>query len=214
MTILMKCSLAITVFLWFFAIAASAQFFKGGVKGGMTASEVSGDHLSGPDKLGFYGAVYTMYPLSTVSYLQMEVMYIQKGSRSIPDASNDYFDYNFSLNYVEVPLLYVYNISKFFQHKALRDVLLYGGLSVSKLVGYSETQRDLSLSSGYNTRYKPVELNFLVGFYYPLTSSLYATFGFSNSLTPIRSASLSATNGITSGQYNSVWSLGLSFIVW
>lgn len=210
----MKCSLTITVFFWFSAIAVSAQFFKGGVKGGMTASEVSGDHLSGPDKLGFYGAVYTMYPISTASYLQMEVMYIQKGSRSASGANNDYFDYNFSLHYVEVPLLYVYNISDFFQHKAFHDVLLFGGFSVSKLVGYSETQNDLSLSSSYNTRYKPVELNFLAGFCYPITSSLYATFGYSNSLTPIRSASLSTTNGLTSGQYNSVWSLGLSFVVW
>ncbi|MGQ1947441.1 outer membrane beta-barrel protein [Geofilum sp. OHC36d9] len=210
----MKCSLAITVFLWFSAIAVSAQFFKGGVKGGMTASQVSGDHLSGLDKFGFYGAVYTMYPISTVSYLQMEVMYIQKGSRSIPGEKNDYFDYKFALHYVEVPLLYVYNISDFFQHNAFDDVLLYGGLSVSKLVGYSETQDDQSLSGSYNTRYKPVELNFLAGFCYPLTSSLYATFGYSNSLTTIRSSSISSSNGLTSGQYNSVWSLGLSFVVW
>jgi hypothetical protein len=214
MAIVMKYFFAITFFLWFFAVAISAQFFKGGVKGGLTASEVSGDQLSGPDKMGFYGGVYTMYPISRVSYLQMEVMYIQKGSRSIASSKNDYYDYNFSLHYLEVPLLYVYNISGLFQHQAFDDVLLYGGLSVSKLIGYSETQKDQSISESYNTNYKPVELNFLTGFCYPLTSSLYVTFGYSNSLTPIRSTAMSISNGVASGQYNSVWSFGLSFVAW
>ncbi len=188
----------------------SAQSFKGGLKGGLVASEVSGDELAGLNKYGFFGSAYTMYPIADHSFLQMEVMYIQKGSRAVPKEENQYSDYHLSLQYLEVPLLYVQDLviwSHFFS-----GTLIHGGLSLSTLVLHKETKDGTTFpnSSSFNA----VEANLLLGFSYPISNSFYATLGYSNSLTPIRPHASGQTTWKNHGQYNSVWTLGLSYIFW
>ncbi|HHT03225.1 MAG TPA: PorT family protein [Bacteroidales bacterium] len=204
-----------SVFFLLFLISLthlSAQSFKGGLKGGLVASEVSGDHLAGPNKFGFFGSAFTMYPIAEHSYLQMEVMYIQKGSRSVPKDENQYFDYRFSLQYLEVPLLFVQDIGAW--SLFLEGLLLHGGFSISKLIAYDETENGASIVSPINSNYKAMEANLLLGFSYPLSNSLYATFGYSNSLTPIRPHASGQSTWKNHGQYNSVWTLGFSYIIW
>ncbi|HKL72552.1 MAG TPA: outer membrane beta-barrel protein [Marinilabiliaceae bacterium] len=188
----------------------SAQSFKGGVKGGLVASEVSGDELAGLNKFGFFGSAFTMYPISNHSFLQMEVMYIQKGSRAVPKEENLYSDYFLSLHYVEVPLLYVQDLS-IWSH-VLNGTLVHGGLSLSKLVNHKETKDGTTFFS--TTNFNTLEANFLLGISYPITHSLHASLGFSNSLTPIRPHPGGQTTWKNRGQYNSVWTLGLSYIFW
>ncbi len=204
-----------SVFFLLFLISLthlSAQSFKGGLKGGLVASEVSGDHLAGPNKFGLFGSAFTMYPIATHSFLQMEVMYIQKGSRSVPKEENQYFDYRFSLQYLEVPLLYVQDLAAWSSN--LDGALIHGGVSIAKLIQYEETENGASIVSPINSNYKTVEANLLLGFSYPISNSLFATLGYSNSLTPIRPHASGKTTWKNHGQYNSVWTLGLSYIIW
>lgn len=199
-----------TTLLYISIASLSAQSFKGGLKGGLVASEVSGDELAGLNKLGFFGSAFTMYPITNHSFLQMEVMYIQKGSRAVPKEENLYSDYLLSLHYVEVPLIYVQDLaiwSQFFS-----GTLIHGGLSLSKLVKHKETQGETTFPT--TTNFNAVEANLLLGLSYPITNSLYATVGYSNSITPIRPHASGQTTWRNHGQYNSLWTLGFSYIIW
>jgi hypothetical protein len=203
----------IIVLICFFTSSLSAQNFGGGFKGGMVASEVSGDNLAGPNKLGFYASAFTFLPIGSYAHLQGEVMYIQKGSRSVPNKHNNFYDYRFALQYVELPILYVQNLSRFTNNNYLSRMLLHGGLSVSILTGYKETEDGYLLVSEPKT-YKPSELNLLLGFSFPVSESLFFQAGYSNSITPIRPHASRETVWNNYGQYNTLWTLGLSYFVW
>lgn len=191
----------------------SAQKFGGGFKGGMVASEVSGDNLAGPNKLGFYASAFTFLPLGHQAYIQGEVMYIQKGSRSVPNKHNNYFDYHFALQYVEIPVLYVQDLSRFTSINYLSNLLMHGGLSLSFLTQHKESEGGFTLPAELNT-YNLAELNLLLGLSYPISETLYFNLGYSNSLTPIRPHASEETAWNNYGQYNTLWTLGLSYVVW
>lgn len=195
------------------ATTLSAQKFGGGFKGGMVASEVSGDNLAGPNKLGFYASAFTFLPIGQYAHLQGEVMYIQKGSRSVPNKHNQYFDYRFALQYVEIPLLYVQEMSRFSSNNYLSNLLIHGGLSLSLLTQHKESEGGYTLATGPNT-FNPAELNLLLGISYPIHKSLYFSLGYSNSITPIRPHASGETAWNNYGQYNTLWTLGLSYFVW
>jgi len=190
-----------------------AQSFGGGFKTGIVASEVSGDNMGGPNKLGFFAAAFTSLPINKYAHLQAEVMYIQKGSRSRPNKYNDYYDYRFALQYVEIPLLYVQNLARFSDNKLLSKTLINVGLSVSVLTQYQEKESGSSLLFKQNN-YKPAELNLLLGLSYPLKENLYCILGYSNSITPIRPHASGETTWNNKGQYNSLWTIGLSYNIW
>ncbi|MCA1744446.1 MAG: PorT family protein [Bacteroidales bacterium] len=193
-------SLSIICLICCAATTLSAQKFGGGFKGGMVASEVSGDNLAGPNKLGFYASAFTFLPIGQHAYFQGEVMYIQKGSRSAPNKHNNYFDYRFALQYVEIPLLYVQDMAHFTHINYLSNLLIHGGLSLSILTQHEEIEGGYTLPEP-NT-YNPAELNLLLGLSYPISESLYFSLGHSET----------AWNNY--GQYNTLWTLGLSYVVW
>lgn len=195
------------------ATSLNAQKFGGGFKGGIVASEVSGDNMAGPNKLGYFGSAFTFLPLGSYAYIQGEVMYIQKGSRSVPNKHNSYYDYRFSLQYVEIPLLYVQDMSRFTTVSYLSRLLLHGGLSVSFLTQYEESEDGYTLPSDSNT-YNLAELNLLLGLSYPISEVLFFNIGYSNSITPIRPHASGETAWNNYGQYNTLWTFSLSYVIW
>ena len=106
----------------------TAQKFHGGTITGLVASQVDGDTYSGYDKAGLFGGGWVSLNIGERSTVQMEFTYFQKGSRKNPD-SLDYSSYLFRANYVEMPLLYQYQINRF---------TVEAGPSVGILVGYKE----------------------------------------------------------------------------
>jgi len=97
--------------LFFAATALSAQNFNAGLQLGLAASQVTGDQLSGFHKVGMFGGVFVSYPTGHLGDIQLELNYIQKGSRknAHPD-EGDYEKYLMRLNYVAMPLFYRFNI--------------------------------------------------------------------------------------------------------
>lgn len=92
-------------------IPASAQF-KAGLLGGIVTSQVDGDTYAGYDKAGLVAGGFVSRKLSEESKwtVQMEITYIQKGSRKIPRPDKGvYTSYKLNLNYAEVPLLVKYD---------------------------------------------------------------------------------------------------------
>ncbi len=192
----------------------AAQRFEGGLRAGMVASEVSGDNLGGPNKLGWYASAYTFTPVAENVSMKLEIMYITKGSRSVPTEKNDFLEYTFHLQYVEVPVLVLVDVSQYSQSPVLEKLVLHAGLSGSVLVGYREQEFGLDKPVSELEPFHPAELNILLGFSYPLTERVDFHFGFSNSLTPIRPHSGQSKVWYNRGQYNSIWTFGVSYNLW
>jgi len=89
--------------------------FYGGVRVGFTASQISGDDLTGFHKVGAaVGAFvnHTIVPSGRLK-LQLELDFMMKGSHSY-SPKNDFADnfYSLTLGYVEMPLLVVWTAGK------------------------------------------------------------------------------------------------------
>ena len=71
------------IFFIFFISSFSlhAQRFNAGVMLGGDVSQVDGDTYEGYHKVGFLGGAYVLLQVSPHSSFQMELEYIQKGSR-------------------------------------------------------------------------------------------------------------------------------------
>jgi hypothetical protein len=192
----------------------NAQVFRGGMKAGLVASQVSGDNLAGPDKTGFYGGAFANYPLSGHESLQLEVMYIEKGSRSQPSEENQFYDYLFTLRYVEIPLMFIQEFAQFTSLQYIENLSAHGGLSASFLVNWDETNNGYSIINPDRENFYTAELNILLGLSYPVNESLFFNLGFSNSLTPVRPHASNISRWNNYGQYNSIWTAGLSYVFW
>jgi len=183
------------VALLFVAKPSCAQQFHGGITAGIVGSQVAGDTYSGFHKGGIFGGGYVNLDVSERSAFQLELTYFQKGSRKNPDPENNMYDnYLFRVNYIEMPLLYLFKIDRF---------ILEAGPSMGILVGYYETDRDgyeISNQQGYN---KPIRVTFQINFglRFFVTDRLGVDFRTNNSLLNIR------TNNVT-GDVWRFWGYG------
>ncbi len=180
-----------------FSFSVKAQDFNGGVLGGIAMTQISGDNLSGFNKVGLYLGAYVNRYFSDKSSMQMELDFIQKGSRKNPNAKkNDYTTYLLRLNYIEIPVSYKYDFSK--------NGTLEGGLSLGVLVNsYEEANGTTTVSGGEFNR---TDFSWHIGAYYTLMENLRINVRYSNSLIPVRDHSSGATDRLNAGQYNSVLS--------
>ncbi len=197
--------------LFFGAGFAAGQGFDGGLRAGIAASEVSGDNLGGPDKLGWFASVFTSTGLGAYSRVQLEMLYIQKGSRSRPNEKNNFYDYRFSLQYVEVPLLFIYDFPLGENLRHGGRLSLEAGLSLAFLVAALEKENDLEIDLAQEKPYNDAELNVLLGLYYPVANRLKFHLRFSQGITPLRPHLGGSQTWYNRGQYNTVWTFGLAW---
>ncbi len=180
------------------SIISFSQDFHGGVLFGVAGTEISGDRLSGPHKAGLYLGGFVNRNFGERSSLQMELDFIQKGSRKNPD-SLSYDSYLLRLSYIEVPVHYRYE----FAERASFEV----GLSLGVLVhSYEEVN---TIEGKYGPDFKPLDLSFNFGLFYALTKKMKINVRYSNSILAVRPHSNGQTYRWNRGQYNEV----LSFIL-
>jgi hypothetical protein len=189
------------IFTFFIASTIFAQDFHGGVLGGLSTSEVSGDRLQGPHKAGLYLGAFVNRYFSQRSSIQMELDYIQKGSRENPTEENGYQSYLLRLNYIELPLHYKYD----FHPKGTLET----GLSLGVLVHNYEEANESTDVAGKDD-FETLDLSFNIGAYYTLIENLRINIRYSNSLLPIRPHAGGASYHLNQGQYNEV----LSFVLY
>lgn len=122
----------LSLFLVLFVMIGFAQKFNGGALIGLAATQVAGDKYSGFNKAGPIAGFFVNLEASPRSTFQMELYYIQKGSRDNANAvEEDYDSYLLRLNYIELPLLYQYHMGWF---------AVQAGPSVAfNMSGYEET---------------------------------------------------------------------------
>lgn len=160
------------------ALTAKSQQFNGGIMAGVAGTQVAGDTYSGFKKAGIFAGGFVNLQVNKHSAFQMEIEFFQKGSRKNPDAeNNDYDQYIFRVNYVELPVFYQYIINNRFRLEA--------GPSLGFLINYYEEFNTEEIKFGN----RPARVTFQInaGLYVNIFERLMFNLRTSNSLINIRS---------------------------
>lgn len=108
-----------------------AQDFRAGLQIGMTGTQVTGDNYQGFNKAGFFGGFFVNRPIGRLGEGQLEINFIQKGSRKNAKPSDGIYDsYLLRMNYVEVPVFYKFRI--------IKPLEIEAGLQFAYLISYRE----------------------------------------------------------------------------
>lgn len=180
-------------------MATNAQSFKASIIGGINASQVSGDELGGFNKAGVMFGGSAILPVTPKSDVAMELLFIQKGSKTPTSKDNNNADYyKMSLNYLEVQINYTYHASK--------KIGLHVGPTFGVLVG--EKEEDIAGELTERPEFQKTEIGIAGGLSFHFSEKVGLYMRLSNSLLPIRKMGAD-TKYFKSGQYNS----GLAFFL-
>lgn len=191
---------AVIIFFLALCLQSGAQSFTGGFRIGMTGSQVQGDQISGFDKAGLTGGFMVGLPVDDFSTLDLELLFVQKGSRRNPTKDN-LTKYIMRLNYIEVPLMYRRRLKSDFGFEA--------GLSFGILLKNTEVEYDINGLMPGRPPFKEYEVAAHAGFRYYLDDKNSLNLRYSNSVLPIRPHSGGVVYYLNRGQYNLV--LGLTY---
>jgi hypothetical protein len=175
--------------------------FNAGILGGISTSQVDGDQLAGYDKVGIKVGAFVNRNFSDHVSLQMELLFIQKGSRKpVNTEDNTYF--LMRLNYMEVPLMVRFQFSK--------KILGEAGLSIATLVSSEESDEVGVIKS--RPEFKKFDYLVNAGGYYKLSDNWLFNVRFSYSIFPIRPFDSARPYAFfDKGQFNNVLALALYY---
>ena len=159
------------------ALNLKSQNFNGGILAGVAGTQVAGDTYYGFHKAGIFAGGFVNLQVSEHSSFQMELEFFQKGSRENPDSANNYNQYLFRVNYIELPVLYQYTFNKRFKVEA--------GPSLGFLVGYYEERYEEEIKGGNRPANVTFQLN--AGLYVYLSTHFTVNIRTNNSMLNIRS---------------------------
>ena len=185
-----------------FTSISNAQNFGGGIIGGLSISQLSGDQLAGYDKGGILFGFFTNRTIGKKLLGKMELIYIQKGSKNPEkDERHEYL-----LNYIEIPILLQYNIQQ--------DLRIEGGVQLAILIKEKE-QDTFGIEQILRESFNKNDISISVGLEYKLTENIWLNSRLSNTLffAPIRKHSSNATNWYNQGQYNNVVSFSFNYYI-
>ena len=193
----------ILCFFTFFTFFSFSQNFKGGVIAGVSTSQVSGDNLGGFNKAGLFLGVFTELPISDISNIKMEINYIQKGSNNPKMFENNIPD--ISTSYVEVPISIHYYQNEITAFEA--------GIQTAFLLNFSDNDEYGPIPNDQSIAFNKVDLGAFIGMNYHLTDNILLNSRISNSILPVRPHASGAIYQLNRGQYNSVLSFTLHYII-
>ncbi len=173
-----------------------AQKFQGSIILGATTTQVSGDQLAGFDKSGFIAGGGITLPLHDKFDMGMEIIFIQKGSKTSNNDSLEY--YKMKLNYAQVPIVFEYKFSNRFHFHLAPSI---GALLSAK-------EEDLFGEVNESSPFEKYEIGIGGGMSFYFSDNLSIKLRITQSLMPIRKIGVNSRY-VVSGQYNS----GLEFTV-
>ena len=184
------------------ALSESESNFKGGVRAGITATQISGDDLSGFHKLGGYAGGYVNFPIHQNGkwFIQTELNFIMKGSSLFTMGTNSPNigrRYTLTLFYTETPVIVKYKVYKGFE--------LELGPTFNFLFAYREMGDEGSLKL-IRSRFSVFELSILAGVNYLFKEHWGVSFRFTNSILPVRKPDW-VYNKLSSLQFNTALAL-------
>jgi len=189
-----KFALFFTAFLAFNTFS-SGQSFDAGIFAGLSTTQISGDQLSGFNKVGVIAGGFASTYISEKFDGSIQIMFIQKGSRknAKPD-KNDYTSYLLRLSYIEVPLLLQWKYSDRFWFEA--------GPTFGFLLSQYEENEIGELPE--ERPFKDFEFGGAIGLNIRLVNDLIFNARLSNSFVPVRDHQSGQSFRLNGGQYNSV----------
>ena len=190
---------AILLFCGFLTLSIQAQNFGGGLIAGASTSQVAGDNLAGFNKIGWVAGAYTNLKIKENLQVQLEIIYIEKGSRN-PNLHKNIIQ-EITLSYVEVP------ISINLQQKENLGIEL--GILPAFIM--SSKMNDYFSEIEINPSFEKYDFGIFAGINYHLSKKIILNSRISNSIIPIRPHVSGATDGWNKGQYNTVLSFTLHY---
>ncbi len=224
----------ISILFIFLSHSIICQIFIGGFKGGLCGSQVSGDMLVGFNKAGIYAGTYAGFFLNDNMRIQLEMQYIQKGSRQNPNPEKYKRKYLLRLNYIELPVILTWRTNTYFE---IKDILkrkteqltprrantyfeIEGGLSYGLLMKNNNPDDDnIGIEWDDNglmpgaREFRKYEIAFHLGLNYLLNENVMINFRFMNSLLPIREHTGGATYWFNRGQYITALTLWVNYFI-
>lgn len=181
-----------------------AQNFKLAFLAGATTSQVSGDNLGGFHKVGIMGGAAVNLRVRDSSFVEMEMIYVQKGSQQGEDLAKGKAFYQLKVDYIEVPLLYKLKRKK---------LMIEMGASLGYLVHskVSDVLGEFPATSPEARPFKKTETSVCAGVSYKLGGRIWVSWRFSNSLLPIRNHYSGIQYKLNRGQYNTAMYLMLRY---
>ncbi len=176
-----------------------AQNFRAGIRAGICGTQVDGDTYEGFNKAGITAGLFVNRKLSDLFSLQLEMNYIQKGSRKPLDDFNSY--YLMRINYIEVPVL--------LQWHAGKSIDIFGGPSFAVLLNSHE---ETEFGEFKGPDFEKYEIAARIGISYKLSDNWTVDGRYSNSITTIRPSPAGYTPFFEKGQYNRLFEIGLSVL--
>lgn len=172
-----------------------SQNFNGGIIGGLTATQISGDRLVGYNKLGLNAGAFVNLQTNKYISWEMELKFIQKGSKSqfgIFDTSvTQRKIYRLRLNYIEMPFLFKYDMKGLSKYASDSSYHLINKLTFEAGIAYalllSSMEED---ATGNYTLYTPTfnkgDLSLMAGLYYAISDNVKVNIRYSGSILPVR----------------------------
>lgn len=161
-----KLKYCLFIIFLFSIIFAEAQEFRAGPLVGLNMSQVDGDDYAGFNKLGLELGGFVSRKIATNWEAQLDIAYIQKGSRKVPKADKgDYADYEIKLDYIHFPIVARYRY---------KDFSVEGGVAIGVLLN-DEEYRDGQPLKGLEgvPPFQPIEYATVFGFNYHLSDRLW-----------------------------------------
>lgn len=189
----------ITFLLVIFYSNLFSQTFGGGVIAGLSASQLDGDRSSGYNKAGLTAGVYTNTALNKYIDAQLELRYVQKGSKS--NTKDNSLFYLSKLNYIELPLFLKYS----FLDKFSANI----GLTAGYLQKSTENKDGGDLPA--DPEFNKFEFSGLAGVEYEFVNNLYFNVRFNYSIIPVRAHPGDQTYFLDKGQYNNVLTFSVHY---
>lgn len=185
------------------ASLANAQNFKSGIIAGISTSQVSGDNLGGFHKAGIVCGSFVTTKIGDSSAVEMEILYVQKGSQQAQDLAKGKAFYQIKLNYAEVPLLYKFRIRKFtYEVGASIGFLIHS--KVSDMYG------EFPPKNPESRPFKKTETSIFAGINYKIYNHFSVNWRFTNSVLPVRNH-VAGSYKLNLGQYNTAMYFALRY---
>ncbi|MFL2567777.1 MAG: outer membrane beta-barrel protein [Flavobacteriales bacterium] len=193
----MKKIFFLIIFISSINCSSFSQEFNAGISAGISTSQISGDNLAGFNKAGIILGGFVNRKINNLLMVQMEMIYIQKGSSNPNQNVNNLADIH--LDYIEIPFLAIIKNSE--------KISIEGGIHCSTLInGYYQ---DLYGKLENQTSFDSFELGAIIGISYNLSSKISLNTRLSNSIIPIAEHASGQTYKFNRGKYNT----GLNFIL-
>lgn len=182
------------------SLSSSAQF-NVGFSTGLIGSQVSGDGIYGFNQFGLRVGAASRISFKKNWGMSIGIFYSQKGSRKW-SSKTSFYEYRLRIHYIDVPVLASYQLKSF---------LFRLGPSINTYVGHKE--RDSYGTINANRSFKRFELSVDAFIDYFFTDHFWVGLHFSNSVTPIRPHSAGQSYKWNLGQYNTLLSLNLGYLL-